>query len=134
MTTSDARAKAQAMLDAVKAGKILFTRQGDQWLIIGQTSAITSGHYVTVTKANGHRVTVKVTATVGAYERQGLRYSVATYSDARDMDAAQPTTQNTGFRWVHGAMGAGKRYYAQPGCTYYDDGSGRYSIQIWDES
>lgn len=30
--------------------------------------------------------------------------------------------------------GHGRRYRAQPGATQYDDGSGRYSVQIWDNS
>lgn len=34
----------------------------------------------------------------------------------------------------HAAFGDGRVYDDQPGATQYDDGSGRYGVQIWDNS
>lgn len=31
-------------------------------------------------------------------------------------------------------FGTGRRYHSQPGATQYDDGSGHYSVQIWDNA
>ncbi len=33
-----------------------------------------------------------------------------------------------------GFYGPGRRYHDQPGATQYDDGSGRYNTQIWDNA
>lgn len=42
-------------------------------------------------------------------------------------------TVGRSYRTVHdGAFGEGRIYADQPGATQYDDGSGHYAVQIWD--
>lgn len=43
--------------------------------------------------------------------------------------AAKPYTEVDSPLYGHG-----RRYDVQPGATQYDDGSGRYNVQIWDNS
>jgi hypothetical protein len=50
------------------------------------------------------------------------------------VDAAG-TTSPRRYTEVHSAaFGTGRRYHSQPGATQYDDGSGNYGIQIWDNA
>lgn len=45
----------------------------------------------------------------------------------------RPETVGRSYRTVRdGAFGEGRIYADQPGATQYDDGSGRFSVQIWD--
>jgi hypothetical protein len=55
----------------------------------------------------------------------------ATTEALATVEAAQPAGRR--YRTVHnGAFGEGRIYHDQPGATQYDDGSGTYSVQIWD--
>lgn len=45
-----------------------------------------------------------------------------------------PVRIDSGYRTKSSAYGEGRVYHDQPGATQYDDGSGTYKIQIWDES
>lgn len=127
----DAKAKAQAIFDAVKAGRTVFTRATDQWMIVGPTDQIKPDQTVAVTKANGDQSIVMVTEITGTHERQGVRYSVARFT--RDPEP-HPATRD-GYRTVNSPVyGPGRVYHAQPGATQYDDGTGRYNTQIWDNS
>lgn len=78
----DARAKAQAVFDAVQAGQTVFTRATNQWMIVGPTADITPNVPVTVTKANGKTSEVIVTAINGSYTRSGIAYTVAEFRNA----------------------------------------------------
>lgn len=54
---------------------------------------------------------------------------------AQQHDAQQTETATQPYTTVHsGLYGEGRRYDHTPGATQYDDGSGRYNVQIWDES
>lgn len=54
---------------------------------------------------------------------------------AQQHDAQQTETATQSYTTVHGGLyGEGRRYDHTPGATQYDDGSGRYNVQIWDES
>lgn len=44
----------------------------------------------------------------------------------------KPVAQQRPYRTVNTFMGPGRIYHDEPGCTYYDDGSGRFAIQMWD--
>lgn len=49
--------------------------------------------------------------------------------------AKMPLSTDSPYRTVHSSLyGEGRRYHSQPGATQYDDGSGRFNVQIWDES
>jgi hypothetical protein len=49
------------------------------------------------------------------------------------VDEAPATPSARTYKTVHnGTYGTGRRYADQSGAVQYDDGSGRYSVQIWD--
>lgn len=55
----------------------------------------------------------------------------ATIEALATVEAARPTGRS--YRTVQdGAFGQGRVYSDQPGATQYDDGSGRFNVQIWD--
>jgi hypothetical protein len=48
---------------------------------------------------------------------------------------SEPAGPGRAYTEVRSSLyGPGRVYADQPGATQYDDGSGRYSIQIWDNS
>lgn len=54
---------------------------------------------------------------------------------ARETQAAEATAPRRRYTTVrNAAFGDGRVYADQPGATQYDDGSGRYGVQIWDNS
>lgn len=57
-------------------------------------------------------------------------------NEARQAECEQQATAPThGYTEVDSPLyGPGRVYDDQPGATQYDDGSGRYSVQIWDNS
>jgi hypothetical protein len=142
MTKTEAERKAQAMMDQIKAGKTIFTKAHDQWMIVGPAADITVGAIVTATRQNGETSTVRVDQVHVTATRQGVTYSTATFHNVTIVPAAtavEPTTDETPavdtYKTTgHAFFGAGRRYNSQRGATQYDDGSGRYNVQIWDNS
>lgn len=135
MTTPEERA--EAIFAAVSAGQTIFFKAGDQWRIIGPADVITS-HYqrVEVTKKDGSTVEVSTTSLDPVREVRGLRYRAASFRRVSDLEQ-QHVTRSSPRRYAtvpNAAFGPGRRYTDQPGATQYDDGSGCYNIQIWDES
>lgn len=56
----------------------------------------------------------------------------ATTEALATVEAVRPTGRSS-YRTVQdGAFGEGRVYSDQPGATQYDDGSGHYAVQIWD--
>jgi len=46
---------------------------------------------------------------------------------------SRPATPTRRYRTVQSDIfGPGRIYHDEPGATYYDDGSGRFTIQMWD--
>ena len=131
-----ASARAEAIYTAVNSGQTIFFKAGDQWRIVGPANAITSAYQrVQVTKKDGSTVEVSTTSVDPVREVRGLSYRVASFRRVVEPQHAAPaasgrryaTTPDRGF-------GPGRRFADQPGATQYDDGSGRYNVQIWDES
>lgn len=57
----------------------------------------------------------------------------ATTAEALATVEPAETIGRGGYRTVHdGAFGEGRIYRTQRGATQYDDGSGRFNVQIWD--
>jgi hypothetical protein len=143
MTKTEAERKAQAMMDQIKAGKTIFTKARDEWMIVGPAADITAGAIVTATKQGGETSTVRVVKVHVTATRQGTTYSTATFRNVTIVPAApvvEPVEDEASvvdsYKVVNGgiAYGYGRRYASQRGATQYDDGSGRFSVQIWDES
>jgi hypothetical protein len=130
-SNASAKEKAQRMLDQVRDGKTVFTRSADQWLIVGPADRMIPGHTVDVTKADGTVKTVRVHTLHKRGEVQGVTYQVAEFTPAPT--GVAPGGKRGGYRTVsNSAFGEGRVYRSQPGATQYDDGSGRYNVQIWD--
>lgn len=79
--TDTQRAKAQQMLDAVRAGQTIFTHAATGWMVVGPAARITPWAIVTVTKSDGSTSQVQITHVQGAYEKQDVAYAVATFRD-----------------------------------------------------
>jgi len=142
----DAKAKAQLVFDSVKAGRTVFTRAASDWMIVGPAADIHIHGRVTVTKADGTTVEVIVTGIDNSNERNGVRYTVATFRNTptsapetpgdRNEDAnAEPVPARRTYRTVRGSVfGPGRVYSDEPGATYYRSPvSGKYTVQMWDE-
>lgn len=131
-------AKLRRQFEQAKAGKILFTKAQTGWMIIGPAEKITKDAVVDVTKADGTTKAVHVTRIDGTYTREGFTYSVAEFTKtATEIEAEQLASNNrrSGYTTVqNAAFGPGRRYHSQPGATQYDDGSGTYPVQIWDNA
>lgn len=138
MTKTGAERKAQAMMDQIKAGKTIFTKAHEEWMIIGPAADITNGAIVTATRQNGETTTVRVVKVHTTATRQGVTYATATFHNVTIVAAetADAAPARDTYRTVSGgvAYGEGRRYASQLGATQYDDGSGRYNVQIWDNS
>lgn len=52
--------------------------------------------------------------------------AIAAKNEGRPIDRGPYTMKNSSV------YGEGRIYPDQPGATYYDDGSGRFNVQIWD--
>jgi hypothetical protein len=138
MTTTEAERGAQAMLDQIRAGKTIFTRAHDEWMVIGPAADITAGAIVTATKANGTTSTVRIIKVCTTATRQGTAYATATFHNVTIVPAEQAEVEapvrDTYRTTEHAFFGTGRRHASQPGATQYDDGTGRYNVQIWDNS
>lgn len=77
--TTAQRDKARQMLDAIRAGKTVFTRAPECWMVIGPAVTVRTGQVVTVTKASGETTQVQITATPTTGEKQGVSYTVADF-------------------------------------------------------
>lgn len=122
---------AQQMLDQIKTGKTVFTRGDGRWMVIGPADTIATGATVEVTKRDGTTEQVVITQLGAAGDKQGCRYQVAHF---RKTTTPAPRAR-TGYTEVHSdTYGRGRRYRSQPGATQYDDGTGTYSVQIWDHA
>jgi len=137
MTKTEAERKAQAMMDQIKAGKTIFTKAHEEWMIVGPAADLTVDAIVTATRQNGETSTVRVVKVHVTATRQGVTYSTATFRNVTV--AATPVedeamADDTYTTTEHAFFGEGRRYASQPGATQYDDGSGRYNVQIWDNS
>jgi hypothetical protein len=144
----DAKAKARQLFEHVKAGRTVFTRARDCWMIIGPTADLRIGERVTVSKSNGSTTIVYPTNLNNANTKLGVEYAVWEFS--RNDPAAvsqhperQPVPgedaldyqprRRSGYRTVHsGAHGEGRIYYNNPGATQYKGSDGTFSVQIWD--
>lgn len=83
-TTQSPQAKAQHMLEQVRAGRTVFTKAPDgTWMIVGPVADIQPGLYVTVTKADGTETRVQVQYLGVRDEKQGVAYQVATFTRIR---------------------------------------------------
>jgi hypothetical protein len=133
MTKTEAERKAQAMMDQIRAGKTIFTKAHDEWMIIGPAADLTVGAIVTATRQNGETTQVRVVKVHTTATRQDVTYATATFRNVviAEPAAASPDTYRT---TNHAFFGPGRRYASQPGATQYDDGSGRFATQIWDNS
>jgi hypothetical protein len=131
-------AKLRQMFEEAKAGKIFFTKAPSGWMIIGAADKIQKDAIVDVTKADGTTKAVRVTRIDSTHTREGFTYSVAEFGKtATEIEAEQLARANRrdGYTVVqNAAFGPGRRYHSQPGATQYDDGSGTYSVQIWDNA
>lgn len=131
----DARDRAEAIFTAVSNGETIFFKAGDKWRIVGPADTITSCYQrIQVTKREGDTVEVVTTDLEDVREVRGLRYRIASF---RRPVASAERSESTERRYTtvrNSAFGAGRVYHDQPGATQYDDGSGRYNVQIWDNS
>ncbi|HEX3778519.1 MAG TPA: hypothetical protein VHX38_02550 [Pseudonocardiaceae bacterium] len=131
----DASTKAQEMLNAVRAGKTLFYRNAQYWDVVGPARQIQVGRDVIVTKADGSLAEVHITNVTGTYEKQGVAYATAEVNHIRNLRPARMAADTDAYREVYSPVyGRGRVYNVQPGATQYDDGSGNYNVQIWDNS
>ena len=97
-----------------------------------------------VCDAQGTHMKVSTFATAAEAEAWILRAATCTPEswitqirsvDATDAELAAALAA-TGYTKVNRGVfdAATRRYHAQPGATQYDDGSGRYNVQIGDEA
>jgi len=135
-TTEDHRRTTQeAIFAAVSAGQTVYTKAPSGWMIVGPAADIVEGATVTVTKRDGSTSQVRVGPVGGIRTTRGVEYQVAGFTKIPTPAPRPAEKPRTGFDLVPNAMfGTGRRYRAQPGATQYDDGSGRYRVQIWDNS
>jgi hypothetical protein len=128
--------KQERIFKQVAAGKTIFTKVDDQWMIVGPAADITCMFQrVTVTKADGTTSEVSTIELYPVKEVRGVQYRVAKFRRVSDASTTQTSTPQRGYRTVSGALGTGRVYHDQPGATHYDDdGSGRYTTQLWDNS
>lgn len=134
MTKTEAERKAQAMMDQIKAGKTIFTKAADAWMVIGPAADVVEGAIVTATRQSGTESQVRIVKVHTTATRQGVTYATATF---RNVVAAEPVKAAADTYRVtaeHPIGGRGRRYASQPGATQYDDGSGKFAVQIWDNA
>lgn len=77
----DAKAKAQEMLNQIKAGRTVFTRATDGWMIVGPAADVQAGNSVAVTRADGTTTQVVVTKLGVSKTVQGVAYTVASFTE-----------------------------------------------------
>lgn len=155
------KANAQWLLDRIRDGQVLFTRAATGWMIVGPAAAMVTGRIIDVTRADGTTTDIKVGEVTSMRTLQGVEYSVAKIDrkddcgvcsrggrryfgcpvhgeQARaDEDAkleAAPPPKRTYDEVYDSTFGVGRRFHDQPGATQYDDGSGKFTVQIWDNA
>ena len=116
-------ADAQAKAPAPGTVAATFAKAGSAWAVRVAAADYREGATATVTTRAGAKKAVTLGAKIG--ERYG--------------DVIAEFTEQATKRDAHTVVdspiyGRGCRYADQPGATQYDDGSGRYNVQIWDES
>lgn len=146
------------MLKKITAGQTLFTMVDREWMVIGPAADLTPGAIVTATRKAGDTTEIEILSIYSTTSMKGgFAYVVAKFRSVTpkpapvrrpapvapeaaivvddDEPAMMPAPRRDSYRVVRGGMfGPGRRYYDQPGATQYDDGSGTYSVQIWDNS
>lgn len=91
MATTTQIAKAQQMLDTIRAGKTSFHKSGSEWVVVGPAAVIRPGATVTVTKADGTTTRVEISQLTIAGEKQGVAYQLATFHKVPAYRTAQAT-------------------------------------------
>lgn len=136
MTSTEAqRATQEAIFTAVAAGQTVFTKAPTGWMVVGPAAVIKVGKHVLVTKKDGSTSEVRIVKVNPPKSARGVNYAVATFAKLPPADRVTPAAKREGYTTVHSAaFGQGRRYHAQPGATQYDDGSGTYRVQIWDNA
>lgn len=97
------------------------------------------GRWSFVSRRDGERVSVKIDGeVVERYDTEMEMIAMMDQLQAREDQrkaeyfAKKAETEGT-FEWVDSpAYGRGKRYHELPGAVHYDNGNGKYTVQIWD--
>lgn len=126
--------KPKAYFEPAKRAKFM-EPQPAGWVIFDDTTGKRLGadiRYGTEQEAND-----AIERTVAAHLALIQRNEQRAAEREAELAAEQTAREETHRRYdvvQHGMFGEGRVYRDQPGATQYDDGSGRYSVQIWDNA
>lgn len=122
------KAKAQRMLDAVKAGQSLFSRTPEgMWTVVGPVDDIVTGATVTVTKASGETSQVIIGKVGPVFTAQGCSYRVGGFKNVqaeRTHTAPRSSYRSSGYsaprdRSDHeDCLSMGGCVHGSPSCPY----------------